>query len=295
MKRPGDISKIKIDTVNIWHTIVCQIGGACLKKEENMNCPKCGSKNRASAIFCIECGTKLGLGQTKATKSWFSIGLAAIVIAVVGIGAYILGTRSSDGQATSGSGTDMPAVTATQDATSPAQTRPAPTTPSPTPDTRLFWDDFETGIKPDWNMKGDNYNAVDGRLVSVGSLEGNVGDYTWVNYRVVLTGYSYTYMTLRLRVQDENSFMEMNCSTGKRNASCTWSKVSGGKSKQVPGVTYRLPWRPSIEVEGNTYRVVDLETNDTLVTFVDDTVSFGGIVLMGNGLGLDQFEVYPLP
>ena len=57
-------------------------------------------------------------------------------------------------------------VTATPEPILPTDTPPAAITP--TQDPRLFSDDFETGISPEWNIEGDNFTMVEGSLSSLG-------------------------------------------------------------------------------------------------------------------------------
>lgn len=250
-----------------------------------MKCPICGYNNRTGAKFCLKCGTpQKSPGQSKKPiGGQRTIGLTAIVIIAVGLAALVMVSRPPDGQSAPVSGTDT-----------------SRTAPSPTPDSRLFWDDFEAGIKPDWLMRGDNFNAVNGRLVSEGALTGGVGDLTWTDYQVTLKGWRVSRsVILRFRVQDENNYVEMQCGwVSKSTSGCRWYKVSDGERKEIPATEHRnMPRRPSIELKGSTYRVVELETGQEIVRFVDDTVSYGGITLMvqSGEFELDGFEVDPLP
>jgi hypothetical protein len=188
----------------------------------------------------------------------------------------------------------------------PTMTQPA--LPTATPDIRLFWDDFETGVKEEWNMRGNNFNSVNGKLTSNANLEGAAGDHSWINYRVILNWQNIGQrLNLRVRVQDDNNYMEVTCNpppTNRPNRSptCNWYKVINGERWQIPQTNFHLPQKVAFEIDNNAYRVLDVQNDRILLTFVDNTVSYGGFSLLVEASDrhnrifiLDSIEVYPLP
>lgn len=105
--------------------------------------------------------------------------------------------------------TPEPTTTATEKATAtvtPTETSPT-LTPTPTPDTRLFWDDFETGIRPEWGMLG-NFGLVNGNfVVDKQYFEGYLGDQNWDDYSVTLDLEVFSGFQLPLRIQDQDNYM----------------------------------------------------------------------------------------
>lgn len=179
----------------------------------------------------------------------------------------------------------------------------APPTSTPNP-AILFEDDFTTGIKPEWNMKGSSFTTVDGTLSSQGLLEGYIGDASWVNYAVefdLLSAYSSPYgLKIQIRRKDSSNYMSWEFFQGN-DVDCgfVWTKTISGKETQIVntqrgsscGRQFRL------EVSGNTYRtIVD---GKQLISITDDTFTNGGVGLTSNGndlrLTLDNFKVTKLP
>ena len=126
--------------------------------------------------------------------------------------------------------TATPRATATPEAT-------ATPTASATPDDRLYFDDFEDGIKPELGIKGANFTAINGRLKSEGVLEAAIGDSSWRNYAV-----SFLQMPemrgmaaqFKFRVQDKDNYMLVRV---RMDNGVGWTvlRVVGGEEQAVPG------------------------------------------------------------
>ncbi len=110
-----------------------------------------------------------------------------------------------------------------------------PPTTTPTPDPRLFWDDFETGIRPEWQMSGNNYSMVNGQLSSLGWFTAYIGDTSWANYAVefdlpylIWSGFDFRILVRRQSDADYMSFQPKHnkrlffpmgdCSKGQRES-----------------------------------------------------------------------------
>lgn len=196
--------------------------------------------------------------------------------------------------------------------TDSVNTQPSPTitpvlpsiTPIPTPDPRLFWDDFENGIKPEWRMSGNGFKAKEGRLIVdfSGSLEsGIIGDSNWRNYKIRFYKYNNRgnsgIMQFRLRVQDRDNYILLKCSV--YNSFCNWYTVSNGQEREIPGAGFRFFVSDGygnemiIEIENNVYRV--FEDGNSVSRFTNDAFSHGGFeLLLHDPLMLSNFEVFGL-
>jgi hypothetical protein len=198
--------------------------------------------------------------------------------------------------------TDTPTPTPEGTAT-PTATPTQP--PSPTPDPRLFWDDFENGIKPDWHMQGERFASANGKLVASSSIETFIGDATWNNYIVLFHGLEvHSKWQLMVRAQDRDNYMMMQCTYNEAagEINCDWYKVQSGQEVQIPGTHSTSSGSPDplrIEVQGNTYRF--FSNGEKKVTFTDDTYTNGGFglrVMASEPWGimqLDGFEVKLFP
>jgi hypothetical protein len=188
--------------------------------------------------------------------------------------------------------------------TKPPTPTPIPPTAAPTPDSRLFWDDFEMGVKPEWGMQGD-YTTVNGKLVAGQATEGYVGDLSWTDYAVVLHGFEQwcKQLDIKLRTQDRDNYIYLRTTYGCSGISQKWEwfRVVDGQEKEIPG-TRAEKWITGggsllrIEVEGSTYRL--FLDGERLIYFNDDTFAKGGIGLLSPGEGpvtIDDLEVLPLP
>lgn len=204
--------------------------------------------------------------------------------------------------------TDTPTPVLPTDTPMPTNTpTPVPPSPTPTPDPRLFWDDFELGIKPKWGMLGDNFAVANGKLImGDGSLESQIiGDSGWQNYAIRLygldvpgrqTGQSFNIL---VRVQDRDNYIRLEIRDhGANGKQWHWHKVINGQSQEIPGTHFGM--RPSgsefimLEIQDNIYRTfIDGEQQ---VYFVDDTFSNGGIVMKCNHeFSLDAIEIVGMP
>jgi len=203
--------------------------------------------------------------------------------------------------------TDGPPPTNTP--TGPTDTpTPLPPTATPTADPRLFWDDFENGLKPEWGMSGDPVAAVNGQLVmDKGSFRSAIiGDSSWQNYNIQLDNLrpqgncDNCSIDVQVRVQDNSNYMRFNCYTSRSYQHCGWHKVVNGEEIEIPG-TNTWMWElwhdgdtAEIEVEGNNYRLI--VASNPVIRFSDDTFTNGGFTLKGQNLfRLDGIEVRALP
>ena len=133
--------------------------------------------------------------------------------------------------------TPTPEPTATPEATATPVDTPTPA-PTPTPDNRLFYDDFENGLKPDWHMQGE-YTLVNGRLNMGAGMEGYLGGASWQNY-VVLIGKALNgcgNYSLVVRQQDRDNYLVAHFAWGCAGQvnSFSWSKMVGGKETPING------------------------------------------------------------
>jgi hypothetical protein len=197
--------------------------------------------------------------------------------------------------------TPAPSATATLKATPSPTASPLPTstptvTPLPTPSNRMFFDDFETGIQPTWNMRG-NYGLVNGDLVVAGEhVEGSVGNKTWSDYEITLDIASVDNFELAIRIQDADNYIRFRW-WYDNGAYFNWAKVVGGKEMQIPasGVkawaccTYPSNRNVRIEIRGSNYRV--FINGDQQLSFIDPTFADGGIGFKSKGITLRSFEV----
>jgi len=198
--------------------------------------------------------------------------------------------------------TDGPPPTNTP--TGPTDTpTPLPPTATPTADPRLFWDDFENGLKPEWGMSGDPVAAVNGQLVmDKGSFRSAIiGDSSWQNYNIQLDNLDrYSRVDIQVRVQDNSNYMNFNCYIASSYQYCGWHKVVNGEEIEIPG-TNTWMWElwhdgdtAEIEVEGNNYRLI--VASSPVIRFTDDTFTNGGFSLKGqNKFRLKGIEVRALP
>lgn len=182
-----------------------------------------------------------------------------------------------------------------------------PSTSTPTPDPRLFWDDFETGIRPEWQMSGNNYSMVNGQLSSLGWFTAYIGDTTWGNYAVefdllYLIWSRYDFRIL-VRRQSDTDYMgwQLNTING-----CTfrWVIVQRGQEKVIVNSETSIGgWEECrghyrIEVSGNTYRTY--KDGQMKLVFTNNELSSGNVGVVSTGKGetnfkLDNFVVRRLP
>lgn len=213
----------------------------------------------------------------------------------------------SQGEPPKPTGTPAPTNTPAPPTPTPTATL-VPPTPTPTPDPRLFWDDFETGIRPDWNFLGNSYSVTNGKLVANGPIEGFIGDNSWKNYILLLNEFTYSGgIQYLIRVQDRDNYMMLDCKgvgSDWGNNHCHWYTVTDGEAVEIPGTHFvnagcggcgpggGNPFR--LEVEGNIYRT--FISGEQILYFVDDTFQSGGIGLRSIGeLAVGSVEVNAIP
>jgi len=202
---------------------------------------------------------------------------------------------------------------AEQAASSPTQAPPQPVdtaTPLPVPtvvDTSiLFVDDFEEGIKPDWQIKGDNFSSTNGSLSSEGLLEAYVGGSGWSNYVVEIKGLQVKKAyggRVIVRRQDNDNYMAFRCIYDD-SSSCTdyrWVKVVNGEEKDIPQATFYYKGRDAnsaimVEVVGNGYKTI--VNGEQVSKFFDDTFKNGGMGFFfkqSTAIKIDSVTVNALP
>ncbi|MBN1315639.1 MAG: PASTA domain-containing protein [Anaerolineales bacterium] len=186
---------------------------------------------------------------------------------------------------------------------------PIPPTPAPTPDPRLFWDDFESGIRPEWQAPASNFSVTNGQLIVEGGLWEPVviGDSSWRDYAIEFdtwrpSGSPTTFQAL-VRVQDRNNYMLFRCfyPKGRNNGDCAWFKVVDGQEQQIAGTGFNHRWcqggqrfLTKIDIDDNVFRI--FFDGEQLQYFVDDTFSQGGFQLRINGwMHFDGINVLALP
>lgn len=195
-----------------------------------------------------------------------------------------------------------PTVTPTSTLVPPTSTfTPVPPTATITPDPRLFWDDFEEGIKPEWNFQGDGAHSINGQLIVDGYAETNLGGNGWDNYAITLYKLMWDRNDVRVRIREKDRdnyllILFSNCKT------CAGAYeyfecfiVKNGQENPIPqtkvDVRYSKDFR--IEVEGNKYRI--FANGERLIFFVDDTYTTGGVnlhfVQSSGQTSMDAFEI----
>lgn len=176
--------------------------------------------------------------------------------------------------------------------------------PTQTPDPRLFWDNFENGVKPEWKMQGE-YSTVNGKLIPGNSMQGYLGDQSWINYVVVLQQVENRCgdWGVMLRMQDRDNYMlvkfKWGCS-GQAN-DFKFYKVINGEQQEIAGAEGYKYYADGgsvlrLEAEGNVYRFY--QDNERLVYFTDNSFSSGGVSLVNfnsERLSIGSFQVESLP
>jgi hypothetical protein len=187
----------------------------------------------------------------------------------------------------------------------PSPTSTSTLIPTPTPDPRIFWDDFEVRIKPEWNMTGDNFISANGKLTVVGYCQGTIGDSSWTNYRVTIGKSNYDVepkVTVLFRVQDRDNYMKLFCErrgSGYGEYYCDIFKVINGEGLLIPGTPFIAGWGEhiiQIEAENDIFRII--VDNQDKFRFTDSTYSNGGVSLQinaANTFEVDSFEVRTIP
>ena len=141
---------------------------------------------------------------------------------------------------------------------SPTATPTITPIPTPTPDPRLFWDDFETGIKPDWNVVSGRCTMVDGTLkCPVVPARFEVGSNDWADYRLEFdTGSYWNYhegVVVMVKLAQDGSHLSLHlppCS----NAVWTYADSQGNEEHVADtkgGACANDPVHVIIECAGN--------------------------------------------
>jgi hypothetical protein len=82
-----------------------------------------------------------------------------------------------------------------------------------TPDTRLFWDDFEMGLKPEWITLKGYCTMSNGRLTcSEGDSRIEVGDFSWSNYKLTFDTGSYWMpggAAVLIKINSEGAYLKL--------------------------------------------------------------------------------------
>lgn len=188
---------------------------------------------------------------------------------------------------------------------------PIPTnTPMPTPDLRLFWDDFENTLRPEWGFMDKNYAVSNGQLaVDSGRLSSaTIGNSTWGNYRVRLLGLASHTFIVRTRIQDADNYLALGCwpNSGLVTRRCEFGRVVNGNWATISGTGTEhrssgwgsgdntFPIDIEVEVQGDVYRF--FLNGEQQLRFVDNTYASGGILFYADGrIRLESFEVISLP
>ncbi|MDM8527474.1 PASTA domain-containing protein [Anaerolineales bacterium HSG24] len=179
-------------------------------------------------------------------------------------------------------------------ASEPAEAPQVESTPAPD----LFWDDFETGIKPEWGMQGSGFFVVNGKLtLDDGSFESKViGDNSWRNYKIRLYGFDHHHGStpkIWVRVQNRDNYMLFHCKDYDR---CNWYRVIDGEKQEIPETRVKLKRGDfSFEIQDNVYRTII--QGEQKIRFVDDTFDSGGFIMQhgeGGDFQLEGIEVTTL-
>lgn len=181
-----------------------------------------------------------------------------------------------------------PTATPEPSATPELTSTPLPTIP---PDGRLFWDDFETEVRPEWDFDG-NYGLVNGDLVS-DHLRGSVGigNQWWTDYQVVWEHRSKgQFRRMQIRKQDDENYMLIS-----KDRCLHWFKIIDGQRTKIPGaeICHGYDDEVLIFAKENTYGFII--NGDEKLTFIDNSLSYGGVSFFGEDIKFDYFEILALP
>lgn len=195
----------------------------------------------------------------------------------------------------------------------PTYTQPVVPTeviPTSTTITKLFADNFDSGISPIWSyMDGTNYGMTNGQLSSIGLFTAYVGDNNWTNYVVefdleylLYSGFNFNIM---IRRQNDSDYMAFQLNTFNR-CSMKWVKVINGIETEIVNSETRIsgsysdcPGKYKIEITGNTYKTI--RNSQLLLTFTDNTYSSGGVGILSTTPDerfkfiVDNFQIISLP
>lgn len=204
--------------------------------------------------------------------------------------------------------TDTPTITPTPTQTPTRTATPTKTpTRTPTPDPRLFWDDFDQGLKPEWDFALGEWRMVEEQMTVTKYAQGvalaYVGEATWSDYIVEVDaiGLDHSYWSgsenglyILARVQDRQNFMWFG--VYGLEAACGLTR-EGQETRLVEMTTDTGTHHLRVEVQGSkfTYYV-----DDTRVCFFDDSQFARGYVGLrahnwSKSIWIDNFEVKANP
>lgn len=198
----------------------------------------------------------------------------------------------------------QPTLTPKPATATPAKTAtPAPPPPSPTPDKRLFWDDFTSGLKPDWEQVQGRCQMVDEQLQCPSApFRLEVGDYNWRDYRLEFdTGAGYWKfhppLAIMVHLAEDDSYFALripDCGApgwayGKPDGS--EEGIAGTNGVEICG---NGPFHVAIECRGDIYTAI---VNGQVIGKVQDArAQKGRIGIWSTELRpwFDNIEVTPL-
>lgn len=181
------------------------------------------------------------------------------------------------------------AVEATRQAEIMSQPTEEPTLIQPTPDTRLFWNDFEDGISPEWTITGNNYRIVNNTFQSSGELTAFVGDSSWTDYSaefVLQRGERWIMednLQIWIRHQPNSDHIELFVANWVNGGGSDVgvSVVRSGEHIKIPSGVVRIKsdlgnqTRIRIEAKGQMYKIY--ADGQQVLSFSDNNFTSGGV------------------
>lgn len=188
---------------------------------------------------------------------------------------------------------------------------PTSPTPSPTAVPLPFKDDFDTGLRPEWQALQGTWRMVDGTYAADETdhqwAYTMMGDLVWQDYAVevdVATGcVGGEHIALLLRSKDRSEGVQLQANYTEMK----WVLYHNGQSKEIAVADKGLPWDCSgvvpsrishlrLEVKGNIYSAY---LDGELVSRVQDDTFVAGRVGLGTTYSsdvvrFDNFVVAPL-
>ncbi|HNS37684.1 MAG TPA: hypothetical protein PKM01_07850 [Anaerolineaceae bacterium] len=170
--------------------------------------------------------------------------------------------------------------------------------PSATPDLRLFWDDFDQGLKPEWELLQGYCTMSNGMLVCPdGDSRIEVGDYSWSNYRLAFDTGSYWIpggAAALVGINANGSYLKLNFPVC-HNAYWIYHGPDGSE-QQVSvangGVCEDGPFHVEIEAKDGIY---SMKINSNAVgVFQENRIISGRIGFLVNGPWFDNVVITPL-
>lgn len=196
----------------------------------------------------------------------------------------------------------------------PNQSQTAAEAPPPTatPDTSiLFADDFEYGIKPDWQISLGEWRMVDSRLQATEFIDNHaqivVGDTSWQNYILeVETGglgslsmIGGSAIGLEVRMQDQGTYMWFTLNEDEATCGKDINAESETISSKELDFDRDGPNRLMVKVEGRNY---EYWVNNQKICVLQDSTFTQGYVGLWTGVRgtrkkpwFDNFKVTALP